>query len=75
MSKTKVITMRGGEKTILTRANSSSYSLRTTVPKGVVSHFGLKEGDSLLWVIQPDPSGKDLMLIVEKDGGKKGKKK
>jgi hypothetical protein len=64
-----------GEKTVLTRANIKSYSLRTTLPKGIAKQFELKEGDSILWEIKPSPDGKGLIIIVtpfqEKGSGKK----
>jgi hypothetical protein len=50
MTSKKDNSMGKGEKTTLTKANDQSYSLRTTVPKGIVSNFDLKEGDSLFWV-------------------------
>jgi hypothetical protein len=56
--------MGRGERTTLTRANDKSYSLRTTVPKGITSNFDLKEGDYLYWSIRPKKGGKELMIIV-----------
>ena len=53
-----------GEPTKLTKANDSSYSLRTTVPKGIVNQFELKEGDTISWEIHPSESGKGLRIIV-----------
>ena len=41
-----------GETTRLTKATSKSDSLRTTVPAGIVKHFGMKEGDALDWNIE-----------------------
>jgi hypothetical protein len=38
-----------GERTKLNRANSTSPSLRTTVPESVVGELKLKEGDSVEW--------------------------
>jgi hypothetical protein len=63
MTSKKDTIMGKGEKTTLTRANDKSYSLRTTVPKGIVSNFDLKEGDSLYWVIKPN--GNKLLISVE----------
>lgn len=40
-----------GEITSLTKATSQSDSLRTTVPKGIVRQFNMKEGDKLHWEI------------------------
>lgn len=63
MGEKKDIIMGRGERTILTRANDKSYSLRTTVPKGIVNQFELKEGDFLVWRI--DTNGKHLVISVE----------
>lgn len=38
-----------GERTKLTRANTNSPSLRTTVPGGVVKDLAVKEGDTIVW--------------------------
>jgi len=56
--------MARGERTHLTRANASSHSLRTTVPKGIATHFELKAGDTIVWSIAPAPDRKGLMIIV-----------
>lgn len=61
----------GGERTVLSRANDSSYSLRTTVPKGIVKQFVLKVGDVLIWRIKPSPDGKGLQIFLEKESGAK----
>ena len=57
--------MTEGEKTSLTRINSKCRSLRTTVPKGIVRNFDLREGDRLSWLIKPSISGKKLMIIIK----------
>jgi len=36
--------MVNGKTTVLTRANKTSQSLRTTVPKFIIDNFNLKEG-------------------------------
>jgi hypothetical protein len=41
-----------GEVSILTKANTTSTSLRATVPTGVVKHLGLKQGDRVDWTIE-----------------------
>jgi hypothetical protein len=64
MPKKKDILMAKGEITKLTRANTKSYSLRTTVPKGIANQFELKEGDKILWSIKPHQQGKDLINII-----------
>jgi bifunctional DNA-binding transcriptional regulator/antitoxin component of YhaV-PrlF toxin-antitoxin module len=38
-----------GEKTAVVKASSKFDSLRTTIPKSIVNHWGLKEGDILEW--------------------------
>ena len=40
------------DRTALSRATTNSESLRTTVPRGIVKHFGLAEGDSLEWRLE-----------------------
>ncbi len=62
-----------GEITKLTKANVSSYSLRTTVPKGIVNQFELKESDSLSWEINPSKDGKGLIITVKPHAGKNKK--
>lgn len=59
-----VMNMARGEPTKLTKANDSSYSLRTTVPKGIVNQFELKEGDTISWEIHPNENGTGLKIIV-----------
>jgi bifunctional DNA-binding transcriptional regulator/antitoxin component of YhaV-PrlF toxin-antitoxin module len=49
-----------GDITILTKANTKSNSLRTTIPMSITKHFGLKEGGHLRWDIQ----AKENQLIV-----------
>ena len=43
--------MKEGQVTMLSKANNSSSSLRTTVPAGIVKQFGLKDGSKLSWVL------------------------
>ncbi len=65
-------TMVKGEITKLTKANIKSYSLRTTVPKGISKQFELKEGDSLYWQISPSSDkDKEMMIIVVPERGKR----
>ncbi len=63
-----------GEKTKLTKANSGSYSLRTTMPKGIVSQLELKKGDSVFWELHPEKNGKGLQIIVTPSPTTKTKK-
>ncbi|MDN5847125.1 MAG: AbrB/MazE/SpoVT family DNA-binding domain-containing protein [Candidatus Nitrosocosmicus sp.] len=41
-----------GDITNLTKANTRSNSLRTTIPMSITNQFGLKEGDKLSWQIE-----------------------
>jgi bifunctional DNA-binding transcriptional regulator/antitoxin component of YhaV-PrlF toxin-antitoxin module len=52
-----------GEVTILSRATTTSKSLRTTVPSGIARQFGLKEGSRLEWEIRAE-NGK-LVVVVK----------
>ncbi len=52
-----------GKTTVLTRANKTSQSLRTTVPKFIIDNFNLKEGDKLLWRIEA--RNNDLLVVVK----------
>jgi len=56
-----------GFETTLTKATTTSESLRTTVPSGIVTQFGLKEGDTLDWTI----TIKNNRLIIEVEPKKK----
>ena len=58
-----------GEITVLGKATSKGSSLRTTVPRGIVKHFGLKKGDKLNWEIAVVNG--ELVIIV-KPLGRKG---
>ena len=50
-------------KTVLSKANTNSPSLRTTVPLSIVEQFDLKVGDNLDWKL--DLSGGRLRVLVE----------
>ncbi|HGE70596.1 TPA: AbrB family transcriptional regulator [Candidatus Poribacteria bacterium] len=52
-----------GEITVLSKATTTSKSLRTTVPSGIVKQFNLKERDRLEWEIRAE-DGK-LVIIVK----------
>ena len=52
-----------GEETILTKATSTSNSLRTTVPAGIVKQFNLEEKDLLGWSI--DIKKSKLIIVVK----------
>jgi len=51
-----------GEITVLSKATTTSKSLRTTVPSGVVKQLNLKEGARLEWNIKAE-NGKLLILV------------
>lgn len=53
--------MPEGEKTIITKATTTSKSLRATIPMGIVKQFDLKEGDKLAWKIE---AKEDKLVIV-----------
>jgi hypothetical protein len=54
--------MTRGHVTRLAKATSSSESLRTTVPAGVVRDLDLQQGDRIRWVVQ---AREDQTLVVE----------
>ena len=58
-----------GEQTTLTRATSKSGSLRTTVPKGVVKHFDMKERDKLDWTMKVNGSKLTIEVMHVRAGG------
>jgi len=39
---------------------------RTTVPKEIAEHFGLKDGDKIMWILFKD----DKVVLVPKTGNK-----
>jgi hypothetical protein len=65
MSKTELVNQQLGEKTVLTKAQSKSGSLRTTVPKGIMVHLKLTESDSLDWSLEI--VNNRLVAVVTKD--------
>lgn len=73
MRQAQTTTMVRGERTTLTKANDKSYSLRTTVPKGVSNQLDLKEGDSIIWKLVPNEN--KFMIVVELSNEKNHKKK
>ena len=73
MRQTQTTIMVRGERTTLTKANDKSYSLRTTVPKGVSNQLDLKEGDSIIWKLVPN--GNNFTIVVEISNEKDNKKK
>jgi hypothetical protein len=65
--KTSAAIVTEGERTSIVRANTVSHSLRTTVPKGIVGHFGLRAGDTAVWSIVPTPDHSGLVIAVTPD--------
>ncbi len=55
-----------GELTVLTKANTNTISLRTTVPANIVSQFNLKESDKLEWVLVAKAEGKMGIEVIPK---------
>jgi len=74
MGEKKSNNMVSGERTVLTKANNRSYSLRTTVPTGIAKQFDLKDKDTILWKIKADQNG-GLMIVVEPEPRKLKKEK
>jgi hypothetical protein len=50
-----------GQFTVLTKANSRSKSLRTTIPIYIIRQFGLSEGSYLRWEIK---AKQDKLLVI-----------
>lgn len=59
-----------GEITVLTKANTNTISLRTTVPANIVSQFDLKESDKLEWVLVAKSEGKMGIEVIPKNNNK-----
>ncbi|MBI4344737.1 MAG: AbrB family transcriptional regulator [Euryarchaeota archaeon] len=55
--------MPRGETTIVTKAATTSESLRTTIPMGIVRQFNIQTGDKIAWKIEP--RDKKLVIVVE----------
>jgi len=60
--------MPRGHTTKLAPANTTSGSLRTTVPAGVVKDLELERGDTVRWVVRARGDGR-LVVEVEKEEG------
>ncbi len=58
-----------GETTTLAKASSKFESLRTTVPRSIVKHWKLKEGDELDWDWKVMEG--EMVLVVRKVGRQK----
>ncbi len=50
-----------GDVTVLTKANTTSNSLRTTLPMSITRQFNLKVGDKLIWKMEIE----DNKLIIK----------
>lgn len=75
MGNKQSLVMVKGETTKLARANDQSASLRSTVPRSVVSHLELQESDTILWTLKADPDNTDEFIVVVKKFNEKLKKK
>ena len=60
-----------GEVNVLTKATTTSASLRATVPTGVVKHLGLKAGDRVNWTIELI-GGRKVVVFSKADQGAGG---
>lgn len=56
-----------GEITYLNKASPKTESLRTTVPKSIISQFGLTEYDKLEWILKAE--GGELIIQVKPQKG------
>ncbi|NOQ53375.1 MAG: AbrB family transcriptional regulator [Thermoplasmata archaeon] len=57
--------MTRGHVTRLVRATSTSESLRTTVPSGVVRDLDLGLGDTLRWEIRANEDGILVVMVMK----------
>ncbi len=64
-----MVTMADGQRTVLSKANTQSSSLRTTVPSGIVKQFDLKVGDALDWKIDIKDNKLVIIILPVKKGG------
>ncbi len=55
--------MGEGEITVIASATTTSRSLRSTIPKGIVRQLGLSEGNKLRWTLRPEENR--LIIVVE----------
>ena len=51
-----------GETSIVQIAATTSKSLRATIPQGIVKHFGLREGQTLNWIIKFEGNQKFIVV-------------
>ncbi len=49
----------------MAKATSTSGSLRTTVPRGVVRDLDLGQGDTLRWEIQANEDGILVVMVMK----------
>ncbi len=62
-----MFSMPKGHTSRLVPANTTSGSLRTTVPSGVVRDLDLERGDTVQWVVRAREDGR-LVVEVSKGG-------
>ena len=54
--------MEMGSKSIVSKATTTSRSLRTTIPVKIVDELGIREGDALDWEIK-EIDGKKVIVV------------
>ena len=60
-----------GFKTTIAKASSTTNSLRTTVPRVIISQFNLKSGDKLDWTLKVEGGALIIIVKPEKNKGEK----
>jgi len=60
-----------GERTTISKASSKFESFRITIPKSIVNHWGLREGDVLEW--NWEVQGGEMVLKVTRSKQKSKK--
>jgi hypothetical protein len=60
--------MARGHTSRLVPANTTSQSLRTTVPVGVVRDLELEEGDTVRWTVVARGDGRLVVEVVKEVG-------
>ena len=56
------------ETTIITKAATTSESLRTTIPMGIVRQFNLQTGDKIAWKMEVREGKLVIVVKPEKEG-------
>ena len=58
--------MEMGSKSIVSKATTTSRSLRTTIPVKIVDELGIKEGDVLDWEVRKIDGKKAIIVRLLK---------